>query len=122
MLLLELAINAMGIAIGTQINTNVNVVFSNAPLWFLLFAFLIVPINEELLFRGLMVPRLGIVVSALIFGALHASYNSTFAVEAVAACIFGMLSGYVYKKSGSLYPSILAHMLVNALAVAALLH
>lgn len=106
---------------GTQINTNVAVEFAGAPLWFYLFASIITPICEEVLFRGFMVPRIGIIVSALIFGLLHFSYNSTFGIEIIAATIFGLLAGYVFKRTGSLYSSIIAHILVNTLAVAMLL-
>ncbi len=126
--LLFFIISILGIGVGliqsitgTAINTNVAVEFAGAPLWFYLFASVITPICEEVLFRGFMVPRIGIIVSALIFGLLHFSYNSTFGIEIIAATIFGLLAGYVFKKTGSLYPSILAHILVNTLAVAMLL-
>ncbi len=105
--------------INIPINTNVNLALEGAPLWFCLFVAVIEPINEELLFRGFMVPRIGIVLSSVVFGVLHASYDSTFAIEVIAAVLFGILSGYVYKRTGSLYPSIIAHILVNTLAVLA---
>lgn len=128
-LLLFVAIEAVSLFVGllgtltnTQINTNVNVVLQGAPLWFYVFAAVIEPINEEILFRGLLVPRLGIFLSALLFGILHIGYNSTFEIEVIAAVIFGILSGYVYRKTGSLYPSILAHILINSLAILALFY
>ena len=120
-MLMSLGASALGGAFGVNINTNVSLVFSGAPLWFYVFAAVIEPINEELLFRGLMVPRLGIVVSALIFGILHAGYNSTFAIEVIAAMAFGLIAGYVFRRTGSLYPSMMAHILVNSIAVVALL-
>ncbi len=116
-LLLEIGIGIISSITGIQINTNVNLVFGQAPLWFLIFAVIIAPINEEIFFRGLLVPRIGILPSAILFGILHASYNSTFGVEVIAAFIFGLLAGYIFKKTKSLYPSILAHMLVNAVAL-----
>jgi hypothetical protein len=106
---------------GTSISTNVSVAFAGAPLWFYIFAALVAPVCEEILFRGFMVPRIGIVASAVIFGLLHFSYNSTFGIEIIAAMIFGLLAGYLFKRTGSLYPSILAHILVNTLAVVMLL-
>ena len=117
MTLLSFTISILGSVVNTQINTNVNIVLSGAPIWFYIFVAIIEPINEEILFRGFMVPRLGIVISALIFGVLHSGYNSTFGIEIIAAFVFGIISGYVFKKTDSLYPSIIAHILVNTLAV-----
>lgn len=116
-LLLELSIGIISSITGIPISTNVNMVFGAAPLWFLIFAVVVAPINEEIFFRGLLVTRIGILPSAVLFGILHASYNSTFGVEIIAAFIFGLLAGYVFKRTKSLYPSIAAHMLVNALAL-----
>lgn len=117
---MELAVQLIGDVANTQISTNVNVLLAGAPAWYLIFAAVIAPINEEVLFRGVMVPRIGIVASSVIFALLHASYGSTYGIEVIAAFAFGAISGYVYKKTNSLYPSIIAHSLVNVLAVLAL--
>lgn len=114
---LEITVGLISSISGVQINSNVDTFFVGAPLWFYLFASIISPIDEEILFRGLGVPALGVVVSAAVFGLLHYSYGSTYGIEMIAAFIFGLVTGYVYKKTGSLYPSILAHILVNALTV-----
>ncbi len=141
-LLFEIAVSAFEGFSNITINTNASVLFTGAPLWFYIFTAVIEPINEEIVFRGFLIDRInlisnttisrflrsgydsnwiGIVVSAVIFGLLHASYDSTFAIEVIAAMFFGLLAGYVFKKSGSLYPSIITHILVNSLAVSALL-
>ncbi len=161
---LELGLGYVSVVTGTQINTNVDIELAGAPIWFYVFASILSPINEEILFRGLMVPRIGIVLSAIIFALGHLSYMSTsyvptlnvqiaagvvavvciayslvklrswqyaltiliiavlfiygvLGVEVVAAFIFGLIAGYVYKRTNSLYPSIIAHMLVNSLAI-----
>jgi membrane protease YdiL (CAAX protease family) len=100
--------------------TNVQQVLGSAPLYFLIFSFLVAPICEEILFRGFLVPRVGIIISALVFAALHVGYLS--ASEFIAAFIFGLMAGYVFKKTKALYPSILAHMLVNFVTVMSLLY
>ena len=52
-----------------------------------------------------MVPRLGIIVSALIFGALHASYNSTFGIENASQRSYsGSSRDTSTGRAGSLYP------------------
>jgi hypothetical protein len=120
-LLVEVITGIISSVANVTINTNVGLLFAGAPLWFYVFATLIAPINEEILFRGLMVPRIGIVFSAIAFAVPHVTYDSSFFIEVIAALIFGVLAGYVYKKTGSLYASIVAHILVNLLAAAAIL-
>lgn len=118
---MELALGLISSVTGIQINTNVGLLFAGAPLWFYVFAAVISPINEELLFRGLLVPRVGVVLSSFVFAVLHSTYSSTYQIEVVAALIFGLIAGYVYKRTGSLYPSIAAHMLVNAFTLVSIL-
>lgn len=120
-MMVSLAATAFGGAVDTPINTNVGMTLAGAPIWFYIFVAVIEPINEEILFRGLMVPSVGIIISGVVFGLLHSSYNSTFAVEVIVACFFGLISGYIFKKTKSLYPSIIAHILVNSIAVVSLL-
>ena len=68
---MRLAVTAASAVTGVQVNTNTASLFSGAPVWFFIFAAVIEPINEEIVFRGFLVPRLGIVPSALIFGLAH---------------------------------------------------
>ena len=119
-LLFEMAISAFGSFSNTVINTNTSILFTGAPVWFYIFVAVIEPINEEIFFRGFLVNRIGIIPSALIFGLLHASYNSTFAVEVIGATVFGLLAGYVFRKSDSLYPSLITHILINSMGVLAI--
>jgi len=118
---LELVISLISVAANVSINTNVGTVFAGAPIWFYIFSATIEPINEEILFRGFLVPRLGIIASAVIFGLAHYSYYSTFGVEVIAAFIFGTIAGYVFRKTKSIYPGIVAHILVNTIAVISLI-
>lgn len=141
-LLLEVAVGSLGNFLNTAINTNTSTLFTGAPLWFYIFVAVIEPMNEEIFFRGFLIKRInigtgaigssllkrsyrplwvGIVASAVIFGLLHASYDSTFAIEVIAAMFFGLMAGYVFTKSDSLYPSMLAHILVNSIGVLAIL-
>ncbi len=138
--LLEILLGLFQAITGVQLPTNVAKLFSGLPLYFLLFSVFIAPINEEILFRGFLVPGIGnvilsgrknvgkrtaayknamwagIILSALLFGVLHyLSYNSI--SELIAAFVFGMIAGYVRIKKDSLYPSIVAHILVNFLGL-----
>jgi uncharacterized protein len=80
------------------------------------------PISEEICFRGMLfgglrerLPKLGAaLISALIFGGLHA----TTGVSAVPPLIvFGFLLALLYEKTGSVVPGILLHMLNNSVAL-----
>ncbi len=77
------------------------------------------PIIEELLFRGLIFPnnrKLGelfaIIVSGIFFGLWHQNLPQIFATAS-----FGMFSAFLYLKTKSIFPSMLAHFLNNAIAV-----
>lgn len=116
---LEIITTLISIYTNIQLPTNVGMVLGTAPIYFLVFAVVLAPLNEEIFFRAFLVPRLGIVISALIFAVLHSGYSSV--SEFGAALIFGLAAGYYYKKYGSLYATILAHVTVNFLAIMALL-
>lgn len=113
LLVLELIVSTASQVSGVSISTNVGNLLVGAPLWYLFGSAVVFPICEEVLFRGMMVPRFGIVASALIFGVLHYGYNSTFGIEIIAAFVFAMVAGWVFKRTNSLYPSMIAHVLVN---------
>lgn len=119
---MEMGVSLVSSVTGVQINTNANTLLVGAPIWFYVFASIIAPLNEELLFRGLMVPRVGIVLSAILFALPHLTYDSSFFIEVIAALVFGLLAGYAYKRTNSLYPSLVAHMLVNILTVVGVLY
>ncbi|MGC8649097.1 MAG: CPBP family intramembrane glutamic endopeptidase [Candidatus Micrarchaeia archaeon] len=116
---LEILISLFSYISGIALPTNVSEVLFGTPLYFLLFSILIAPINEEIFFRGFLVPKYGIILPALLFALLHAGYGSI--VEGIGAFVFGVLAGYIFKKTKSLYPSIIAHVLVNGLAITSLL-
>lgn len=114
-ILLEIGLYAFQEITHIQLPTNVAEIYSGFPAWFFILTFTLVPIDEEILFRGFLVPRIGIVLAALIFAVLHLSYLSI--SEFVAALVYALLAGYVFKRTNSLYTTIIAHALVNALAV-----
>ncbi len=80
---------------------------------------IIIPIMEELIFRGLIFKRLrenipmlpAVIYSALFFGLYHGNL-----VQIIYGTVCGLLLGYVYEKFGSLKAPILMHMIMNILA------
>lgn len=117
--LFSLALAAFSSVTNVQLPTNVQQVLSGTPVYFLVFTFLIAPINEEIFFRGFLSPRLGIILSSIVFAFAHLSYLSV--AEFAAALFFGLVAAYVFKKTKSLYPSIIAHMLVNLITITSII-
>jgi hypothetical protein len=62
---------------------------------------------EETLFRGALVPRLGVVVTAVLFAALHTQYALTFATLEV--FVLGIGLGWLRVRSGSTLPCMVTH-------------
>ncbi|MBI5046872.1 CPBP family intramembrane metalloprotease [Candidatus Micrarchaeota archaeon] len=86
------------------------------PWYILALAIFLAPVTEELLFRAFLVPRIGILFSALVFGIVHFSYGSI--VEIVGVTAVGLLFGFIFKKSKSIIPTIAIHMVYNLLSIA----
>ena len=72
-------------------------------------------VTEELFFRGLLTPLLGLVLSSLAFGALHQLRGRAGVVWAIWATIMGLLFGGVFLATGSLLGPILAHAAINVI-------
>lgn len=73
------------------------------------------PIGEELLFRGVVTnallrygPVIGVIGSATIFALMH-GVNMVLPAAAVA----GLATGEIFRRSGSVWPAIIAHVVLN---------
>ncbi len=83
---------------------------------------ILVPISEELVFRGLLFKRLrekgtyiqAAMYSAVVFGLLHGNL-----VQMLYGFILGMMLSYLCEKYGSVKAPIAAHIAMNLLSVAA---
>jgi membrane protease YdiL (CAAX protease family) len=85
------------------------------PPWLLLFAIIGAPLSEELFFRLYLVPRLGPVVSALIFGLSHLAYGSWF--EIFSATAIGLVLSLHFYKFRNPIAIVVAHALFNVAPV-----
>lgn len=75
----------------------------------------VVPIGEELLFRGVVTtallrygPLVGVVGGALFFALLHG-----ISIVFPAAVVAGLVAGEVYRRSGSVWPAVVVHVVYN---------
>jgi membrane protease YdiL (CAAX protease family) len=69
---------------------------------------------EELLFRGVLVPVVGVVLSSLAFGALHQIRGRARWGWMAWATVMGLLFGVLFAATGSLAGPVAAHVIVNA--------
>lgn len=93
------------------------------PLYVLIFSFTVTPIAEEIFFRGFLLPRIGILLSTLLFALAHFSYGSI--AEFVGAFTAGLVFALMRRRSKSVIPSIVAHAafnLINMLLVFAYIY
>jgi membrane protease YdiL (CAAX protease family) len=85
-------------------------------------AIIVAPIAEEFVYRGLLQSALlnwvgkekrwlVIFGTAIIFGGIHAGVAPWQAV--IGLTVFGVILGWLYEKTGNLWPSILVHMMFN---------
>jgi len=72
----------------------------------------VVGISEELLFRGVLQPRFGLLMSNVVFGVAH----SISPFYALVAGVMGLYLGRLFELSGNLLAPIVAHGLYDFLA------
>lgn len=91
--------------------------------WTILSLVLFAPVFEELICRGVVLgslrSRYGVttawLVSSLFFGILHGQ-----PVQVISATVIGLILGYVYLATDSLWPAMILHALNNAVAYLAI--
>lgn len=69
--------------------------------------------GEELFFRGALQPSIGLVITSLVFGAIHIGKDRRFFAWTIWATAMGFLLGAVHEATGSLVGPIVAHVAVN---------
>jgi membrane protease YdiL (CAAX protease family) len=70
-------------------------------------------VAEELFFRGAMQPVLGLVLTSLIFGAVHVGPSRGLRVWPLWAAVMGLVFGATVALTGQIYGAVLAHFLIN---------
>ena len=90
--------------------------YTEIPFWLLLLLLAVIgPFMEELLFRKVLIDRmrgygerLAVLTSAIMFGLMHGKL-----VQCIYAFLVGLLFGYVYLRSGSIWWSFGLHFTMN---------
>jgi len=71
-------------------------------------------VGEEAFFRGALQPMLGLVVTSILFGALHVGPDRRYLAWTLWAVGAGFLFGFLYEWTGGLLAPMSAHVLHNA--------
>ena len=93
--------------------TQVRPLFANARFMDLVLISLIAGFAEEMLFRGILQARFGIIVASVIFGLAH----SVTPAYVLIATVMGFYIGYVFKGSGNILVPIQLHFIYDLLAL-----
>ncbi len=72
-------------------------------------------IGEELLFRGALLPWMGLWLQALVFALLHVGPGRRFLPWTISALVLGLAFGWLAEWTGSLGAPIAAHFAINFL-------
>jgi membrane protease YdiL (CAAX protease family) len=72
-------------------------------------------IGEELLFRGALLPWLGVWLQAIVFAMLHIGPGRRFLPWTVSALVLGLAFGFLARWTGNLGGPIAAHFAINFL-------
>jgi membrane protease YdiL (CAAX protease family) len=72
---------------------------------------LVAGVTEEVFFRGLLQPRVGLVASSALFGIVHGAYATW--LQLVVPALAGLLLGYLYLRTRDLWAPIAAHFMFN---------
>lgn len=91
--------------------------FEHVHLWHILLISVLAGLGEELLFRGVLQPIIGLPLASLVFGAVHVGGRGFVGYGVWAACI-GALFGWLMVFTGGLLAPIVAHAVYDALALA----
>ena len=68
---------------------------------------------EELFFRGAMQPVLGLLITSVIFGAVHVGPKPLFLAWTTWAFVMGLLLGLIFELTGVLWGPVFAHVWIN---------
>jgi membrane protease YdiL (CAAX protease family) len=93
---------------------------SVSPIILILSAAVVAPIYEEIIFRGILLkgmskkinPNIALVISALLFALVHMNIP-----QGINAFLLGLVVGFIYLTTESIYLSIFAHFINNILAL-----
>ena len=91
-----------------------------APAWVALWLAFLSSFGEEIFFRGAIQPTFGIVPTSIIFGLAHIGPDGKVGPWSLWAVGAGLVLGWTFDQTGSLWPAITGHFLVNGVSLLSL--
>lgn len=123
--LLSIPINYLNPDLSPQVYEEILRSVQNLPQFLAIFlaGAVLAPFSEELFYRGMIYPvlrryvgvRWGIILAGVIFGLAHMDWW-----RAIPLSMGGIILCYIYEKTGSIWPSFIAHGIWNAVMSLAL--
>jgi CAAX protease family protein len=97
-----------------RLHIDLRPIASGLALWQIVLIALFSSLGEELLFRGLIQPWIGLLPTSVIFGLCHQMPGHARWVWVCWATFVGMAFGAIFALTGSLLGALLAHAVINA--------
>jgi uncharacterized protein len=101
--------------VARQLKTELHAVVQTIPVRGIVPLAILSALGEELFFRALLQPLIGVVPQAVIFGVIHQTPGAARWLWAGWAGALGLVFGCLFAATGSLIGPLVAHALVNAL-------
>lgn len=101
------------VAWGRALQSEFRAVLGPLSSWQILVLSLLSSFGEEILFRGVIHPRLGLWITALLFGAFHFPYRKILLPWSGFALVLGVVLGLLTDAYASLWPAIFLHFFIN---------
>ncbi len=73
--------------------------------------------GEEILFRGAIQPFIGLVPASILFGLVHLGPDGKPNAWSLAAGLMGLILGYIYQQTSSLWLVATTHMIINFISI-----
>ena len=115
LLVFSISINLVLTFLGWNDAGAVMEILDSLPLYILLFAIFFAPISEEFLFRRLLTPKIGIILSSIVFSLFHFSYGSI--AELFGTFGLGLVLAWIYMRKKNILIPIIAHLLFNLTSI-----
>lgn len=105
-------ISGLGYGADAEITSNIIVQIN---IWQVLIILTVASFVEEIFFRGFLQVRTNLWIAAAIFALFHVTYGSF--TEVLGVFVLGVVLGYEFKKTKSLFSPILTHLMYNLITV-----
>ena len=111
---------------GQQLTSILKDILGESPIFWLLLLVIIGSISEEMVFRALslnwlaykITPWPAIMLTSIIFGALHGFFRFPFILWSFTALLWGIVLGWLMIASGFILVPVIIHVTINLLGIA----